>query len=75
MFGISVCVAFCLLLYLTIIVVIYFMLHDGHQGINGLPHGIKSCPIKFSRLPYYEHLQITHSFDTMYIRKNVTKTF
>ena len=39
--------------------------------MNGIPQGIKSYPIQFSRLPYYEHLQITHLFDTMHIRKNV----
>ena len=31
-------------------------------------------PIQFSRLPYYEHLQIAHLFDIMHIGKNVTKT-
>ena len=35
---------------------------------------MKSYPIQFSRLPYYEHLQISHLFDTMHIGKNVTKT-
>ena len=35
---------------------------------------MKSYPIQFSRLPYYEHLQIAHLFDTMHIEKNVTKT-
>jgi hypothetical protein len=29
--------------------------------------------MQFSRLPYYEHLQIVHLFDTMHIRKNITK--
>ena len=29
--------------------------------------------IQFSRLPYYKHLQISHLFDTMHIRKHVTK--
>jgi hypothetical protein len=29
--------------------------------------------MKFSRLPYYEHLQIVHLFDTMHIGKNITK--
>ena len=35
---------------------------------------MKSYPIQFSRLPYYEHLQIAHFFDTMHIGKNVTET-
>ena len=35
---------------------------------------MKSYPIQFSRLPYYEHPQIAHLFDTMHIGKNVTKT-
>ena len=35
---------------------------------------MKSYPIQFSRLPYYEHLQIAHLFDTMHIGKNVTET-
>ena len=35
---------------------------------------MKSSPIQFSRLPYYEHLQIAHLFDTMHIGKNVTET-
>ena len=35
---------------------------------------MKSYPIQFSRLPYYEHLQIVHLFDTMHIGKNVTET-
>ena len=35
---------------------------------------MKSYPIQFSRLPYYEHLQIDHLFDTMHIGKNVTET-
>ena len=35
---------------------------------------MKSYPIKFSRFPYYEHLQIAHLFDTMHIGKNVTET-
>ena len=46
------------------------MIHDGrhdHEGINGLPQGMKSYPKQFSRFPYYEHLQITHLFDTMHI--------
>ena len=34
---------------------------------------MKSYPIQFSRFPYYENLQISHLFDTMHIRKNVTK--
>ena len=34
---------------------------------------MKSYPIQFSRLPYYEHLQIAHLFVTMHIGKNVTK--
>ena len=35
---------------------------------------MKSYSIQFSRFPYYENLQIVHLFDTMHIRKNVTKT-
>jgi hypothetical protein len=27
--------------------------------------------MKFSRFPYYEHLQIVHLFDTMHIGKNI----
>jgi hypothetical protein len=27
--------------------------------------------MQFSRLPYYEHLQIVHLFDTMHIGKNI----
>jgi hypothetical protein len=34
---------------------------------------MKSYPIQFSRLPYYEHLQIVHLFDTMHIGKNITE--
>jgi hypothetical protein len=34
---------------------------------------MKSYPIQFSRLPYYEHLQIVHLFDTMHIRQNITE--
>ena len=52
------------------------MIHDGrhdHEGINGLPQGMKSYPKQLSRFPYYEHLQIVHLFDTMHIRKNVTE--
>ena len=53
------------------------MIHDGHRdhgGINGLPRGMKSYHIQFSRLPYYEHLQIVHLFDTMHIGNNVANT-
>ena len=35
---------------------------------------MKSYPKQFSRLPYYENLQIAHMFDTMHIGKNVAKT-
>ena len=35
---------------------------------------MKNYPIQFSRLPYFEHLQIAHLFDTMHIGKNVTET-
>ena len=41
--------------------------------MNGLPQGMKSYPIQFSMLPYYEHLQIAHLFDTIHIGKNVTE--
>jgi hypothetical protein len=34
---------------------------------------MKSYPMQFSRLPYYEHLQIVHLFDTMHIEKNITE--
>ena len=48
--------------------------HHDHESINGLPQGMKSYPIQFSMLPYYEHLQIAHLFDMMHIGKNVTET-
>ena len=48
--------------------------HHDHEGINGLPQGMTSYPKKFSRLSYYEHLQISHMFYTMHIGKNVSKT-
>ena len=35
---------------------------------------MKSYPIQYNRLPYYEHLQIDHLFDTMHIGNNVTET-
>jgi hypothetical protein len=38
-----------------------------------LPRGMKSFPKQFSRLPYYEQLEIIHLFDTMHIGNNVTK--
>jgi hypothetical protein len=67
-----------ILLYLIIIFVISFMLHEGcnhHEGINnGLPRGVKCYPTQFMRFPYYEELKITHLFDTMHIGKNVTET-
>ena len=53
------------------------MIHDGrceHEGTNGIPRGMKSYPKQFSRLSYYEHLQISHLFDTMHIGKNVIET-
>ena len=34
---------------------------------------MKISPMQFSRLPYYEHLQIVHLFDTMHIGKNITE--
>ena len=52
------------------------MIHDGHrnhEGINRLPRGMNFFPKHFSRFPFYEHLQISHMFDTMHIEKNVTK--
>ena len=49
-------------------------LHEHHEGVNGLPRGMKSYPKQFSRLPYYEHLLVVHLFDTMHIGKNVAKT-
>jgi hypothetical protein len=69
-FTIFICIELCLS-YQTIIVVMFHKL--GCQGIDGIPRGMKNYPIQFSRLPYYEHLQIVHLFDTMHIRKNVTK--
>ena len=53
------------------------MIHDGrrdHEDINGLPRGMKIYPKQFSRLSYYDHLQISHLFDIMHIRKNVSET-
>ena len=52
------------------------MITDGreHEGVNGLPRGMKSYPKQFSRFPYYEHLLIVHLFDTMHIGKNVAET-
>ena len=53
------------------------MIHDvldDHEGINGIPWGMKSYPIQFNMFPYYEHLQIDHLFATMHIGKNVTET-
>ena len=41
--------------------------------MDGIPRGMNTYPIQFSRFPYYEHLQIAHLFDTMHIRKNVTE--
>ena len=35
---------------------------------------MKSYPKQFNKFPYYEHLQISHLFDTMHIEKNVTET-
>ena len=35
---------------------------------------MRSYPKKFSRLSYYENLQISHLIDTMHIRKNVVET-
>jgi hypothetical protein len=63
--------------YFIIIVVIYFMLHQGlhHEGINnGFPQGMKLYPIQFMRFPYYEEIKITHLFDTMHIENNVIET-
>ena len=53
------------------------MIHDGHhdhEGINGIPLGMKCYPKQFSRFPYYEHLQIAHIFDTMHIGNNMAET-
>ena len=53
------------------------MIHDGrrgHEGINGIPRGMKSYPKQFNGFPYYEHLLISHLFDIVHIRKNVAKT-
>jgi hypothetical protein len=35
---------------------------------------MKIHPVQFNWLPYNEHLQITHLFDTIHIRENVTET-
>ena len=53
------------------------MIHDGHlnhEGINRIPWGMKIYPKQISMFPYYENLQISHLFDTMHIRKNVSET-
>ena len=52
------------------------MITDGreHEGVNGLPRGMKSYPTQFSRFSYYEHLKIVHLFDAMHIGKNVAET-
>ena len=34
---------------------------------------MKIYPKQFSRLLYYGHLEVVYLFDTMHIRKNVTK--
>ena len=48
---------------------------EGRQGsTDNLPKGLKSYPRQFNRLPYYEHLQIVHLFDSMHIGKNITET-
>ena len=48
---------------------------EGRQGsTDNLPKGLKSYPRQFSRLPYYEHLQIVHLFDSMHIGKNIIET-
>ena len=48
---------------------------EDRQGItNRLPKGLKCYPKEFSRLSYYENLEIVNLFDTIYIRENVTKT-
>ena len=48
---------------------------EGREGnADKLPKGLKCYPREFSRLPYYEQLQIVHLFDTMHIGKNVTET-
>jgi hypothetical protein len=47
-----------ILLYLIIIFVISFMLHEGRNHYerinNGLPQGMKSYLTQFMRFPYYE---------------------
>ena len=47
---------------------------SNHEGINGIPRGMKSYPKHLSRFPYSEHLQIANMFDTMHIKKNVAET-
>ena len=49
------------------------MFHECHQGMNGIPQGMKIYPIQFSRFPNYENLQIIYLFDTMHIGKNITE--
>jgi hypothetical protein len=34
----------------------------------------ESYHVQFSRLSYYEHIEIIHLFDTMHIGKNVIET-
>ena len=62
----------------SVVLISLIILHiEGHdQGINNevLPQGMKSCPKQFSMLPYYEHLEIVHLFDTMHIEKNISET-
>ena len=62
---------------MIIIVVIYFMLHQGrrHEGSNnGIPRGMKCYFTQFTRFPYYEQLKIAHLLDMMHIEKNVIGT-
>ena len=49
-------------------------MHEHHEGVNGLPQGMKIYPKTLSMYSYYELLQISHLFDTMYIKKNVVET-
>ena len=64
---------------MTSVVIIYLItIHiEGYdQGINNevLPQGMKSYPKQFSRLPYYDNIEIVRLFDTMHIGKNITET-
>ena len=61
--------------YFITIFVIYFTLHQGNEGINnGISWGMRCYPTQLMKFPSYEEIKIDLLFDTMHIRKNVTKT-